>query len=990
MPTQTPPPGPRLPQASRLAWPAYLFALGLLLASYPARNPDIWGHLAAGRDAWSAHVLADTVTPLFDLLAYAGDAAGGGALLVFVKAAAVGLLGVGLFVAARGPSGRLLPAAVVGLALLAVSLRANLQPQTATYLLLGVTALWLSRHPARPTLRDSWPLVALFVAWANLDRGVVYGLAAVTLALLGRSLDGAKAWGRLGVLSGALAVACLLNPTVPFGGFPLPVELQWLASGKSAELARSPLSVAYLRAVGDSPAALAYYPLLALSLVGFALNRRGFCWERFLPSAAFAALSAATDRAVPLFAVVAAPAAALNLSEALAARRGLHPGGRWVRAVPALPALIAVLFLAAAWPGWLQRSPYEPRRWAYDLPTAPAAAVSLRGTSGATPAGAGRSLHLTAESRAAARWFCPADDGFYDPKLVADLVEGRPVEAALRDARVARVVLDYPSADQARPALNVLLRDRHRWPLLDLVGSVAVFGWRDPDRDGEPSSGPEIDLTGHWHAALEGGRTPVPLDGPAAPEPGRWRAVRAAWTTPRRVSSPDRDEAALLMTMADLSQRWVPQLNSLSWHFEQSAGVVGGAAGWASPASAVADAAFRLNSVRPPTPAEGTRGGQPLLQTLDAIFNESLAVKDDYLSGALAAAVRAGRRAVAAAPDDPRAHLTLGEAYLTLWLSSGERVWGGQFKQLRELRQAQAVGSLQRAVRLSASPPARAHRLLALAYRRVGYLDLALEHLGEARKAERAAAAGAKPDPDVEADFGRLRDRVDAARTRFAKESVGLRVGDQAALAAEVGLSGRALELLLKSDVSAFGAAGLRQQLEHMVRTGQARLVTEWTSPEQLAALGSRSYHWLRAQAFAALGDYEAADSELVEICGGPADLVPDPALLAGSAAAVVAKDALGEASLGTAFPDAIRRALARAEAEAGWRAVEARLRDLAEVSLIRGVLALEVGDRAAARRHGDAARFFTPPGAGGTAPLLHAAGGSLLDRARDPDSPRP
>jgi len=175
----TPPPPPAdslLAQASRLGWPGFLFAFGLVLASYPARNPDLWGHLAAGREAWSSLRLAETVTPLFDLLMYSGDALGGGPLLVGVKAVLIGLLGVALFEAARGPTGRLVPATVVGLALLPVSLRANLQPQVATYLLLGLSALWLRRHPGPPTLPAWGPLAAGFVAWANLDGGVVYGL----------------------------------------------------------------------------------------------------------------------------------------------------------------------------------------------------------------------------------------------------------------------------------------------------------------------------------------------------------------------------------------------------------------------------------------------------------------------------------------------------------------------------------------------------------------------------------------------------------------------------------------------------------------------------------------------------------------------------------------------------------------------------------------------------------------------------------------------
>jgi len=48
-------------------------------------------------------------------------------------------------------------------------------------------------------------------------------------------------------------------------------------------------------------------------------------------------------------------------------------------------------------------------------------------------------------------------------------------------------------------------------------------------------------------------------------------------------------------------------------------------------------------------------------------------------------------------------------------------------------------------------------------------------------------------------------------------------------------------------------------ELELMLKTGRAKNVRGWTGTEQEAALGSSSYHWLRAYALAALGDYSRA-----------------------------------------------------------------------------------------------------------------------------------
>src|SRR5262249_3924524 len=92
------------------------------------------------------------------------------------------------------------------------------------------------------------------------------------------------------------------------------------------------------------------------------------------------------------------------------------------------------------------------------------------------------------------------------------------------------------------------------------------------------------------------------------------------------------------------------------------------------------------------------------------------------------------------------------------------------------------------------------------------------------------------------------------------------RVLDRALLAFHKGLAGKARDLLLESDVAAFGAQGMLLELELLLRTGRAKEVRDWLSPEHKAALGAASYHWLRAQALAASGGYALAEKECEQL----------------------------------------------------------------------------------------------------------------------------
>ena len=121
------------------------------------------------------------------------------------------------------------------------------------------------------------------------------------------------------VLLAGLA-ACLLNSN-HFHAFTLPPELELTRAGELLEndpqfhlLFISPLRKDYYQpaAIGLSVAGLAYWPLLALSLISFVFLFDRQPWRRLLVWLGFALLSLYNVRTIPFFAIVAGPIMALN------------------------------------------------------------------------------------------------------------------------------------------------------------------------------------------------------------------------------------------------------------------------------------------------------------------------------------------------------------------------------------------------------------------------------------------------------------------------------------------------------------------------------------------------------------------------------------------------------------------------------------------------------------------------------------------------------
>ncbi len=182
---------------------------------------------------------------------------------------------------------------------------------------------------------------------------------------------------------------------------------------------------------------------------------------------------------------------------------------------------------------------------------------------------------------------------------------------------------------------------------------------------------------------------------------------------------------------------------------------------------------------------------------------------------------------------------------------------------------------------------------------------------------------------------------------KYVVESAGASVRDRAQLALQMGLAGKALNMLLESDVSAFGPVGMELQLELLLGMGRPKDVREWMMLKHKEALGAPSYHRLRICALAASGDYTGAEDECVELIHSSAGTSQGQeatghreimALLLGRAV-------LDAPSAGGTLPFEIRRPFGRVEFGTRLANQVHMLRRDAEVTVLGGLLALEEGD---------------------------------------------
>lgn len=999
----------RQPSATNIPAVAYLLIglFGVLLTSYPARNLDLWGYLAQGRELLQGMGLTSK-SWLYDLATYLVYSIGGGWGLAAAKALTFGLVSIGMFRLGIVRNWRI-SLAVTGLAVLAMSNRLLLQPQSASVVCLFLLLWLIHRWEAIRTDRiwPSWHLVVLMFVWANVDQWFILGLAVTALSCLGQILDRRRdqpigpSLIRGTIAIAILAAACCISP-IPIEGFRIPDDLRSaFSASKSIDVGptiHSPFHSSYLDLFRDNSSALAYFPLLVISGLSFLFNRSACSWRWLLPWILLAAISAIEARTIPFFAVLAGPATALNLQHVFDFRMNSQPQ-RWIRIAGWFAGgLVAATFLVSAWIGLLQGPPYEPRRWAVEMPSALSdGAEFLRRTHAANvwPSGS-RTLHVSPDTYGAFAWLIPEDGHIQNESIIAHLLSPDRQDDArrsMRELKINRIVVWAGDAGIAsRAMLDRLLADPDEWRLLSLKGGLVVFGWADPALPDASRGLQPWELNAERLAYQPDESQFAPAAG--LPKPRRWWDAFWKHADPTRPAG--RDEATVHLRRAEARRSAVPFRNLIDWEAGHIAGMAGAAGSWNGLAG-ITDLAFRLTLFRPPLPGDASAKLPPQTEMVFAYQQRFAADRGAIPIGDVYAAVRAARRAVADNPADAQSHYTLARAYTALANHTSESRWSGRdgIPQIRRVRQVQASTALNRVLALNPRM-ASAHRDLANLYRTIGCLDLAVDHFSAymalAPEWGGPPKSGTMAD-DAAAEWNRWKKQLEERTATYERESTRMSISDRALLAVQLELGGLARSILLKSDVSAFGAQGVELELDLLLRTGRPQDVLEITTQEVGGSLGDQKYHWTLAQAYLAVGNYELADRELNEMVEQKGSL--RPATVREQIAAVVGKSVLDTQPSMSEWYNVIWLALSRSDLQAQVTDMTRLLAQQANMTTLRAIMAIEAGQIPLARQQLQAALSYSPYRWGSGQLEFNGRSISreclrLLDQAAEPKSSAP
>ena len=838
-------------------WPDWLLAIlvlsfAFLSASFPARNSDLWMHLATGRlmaagdyqfgvdpfgyttegKYWANH------SWLADLILYQVYALFDGRALVIGKAIGVLLLAMLMLRASRTEGPFWSGAGCILLAVVAMTPRLLLQPACASYLLLG-TCLVLLRKGGR-----SWYLLPAVVGlWVNLDAWFLLGPLTIVLYMLGQRLSPSTAeTPRLPLwLPLACCGACLLSPH-HVHALVLPAELSpsvWESEirhdSRFAALFASPWSTLRPGNTGAINIALwAYFAILGLSVFSFIINRAAFFSWRLPVFVFFALLGTWQTRLVPFFAVVAGPIAALNLRERLAAGRFSSIVGRTTIV------LVSLTLIALTWPGWLQGFDRRdrPLGWSVEAdPTLRHSCVTLLHWRAKGVLKTGSRIFATNPDAAHHLvWFCPGEKIFLDSRLslftsvVSDFEcvceslaptlssgqSSRNVEATQVLERYRIGCALYSDGDMSRIAacLREIAVAPERWRLLAVSGQAIIV--ERPDAPADPASfDPERSAYG-----------PIDDDGlPSAEKdgPGELARPMSHWELYlKRPGGTTWHAGAARVYLQIFEEDAVRQLaeqrqQSLSRY---AAGLAG-------------------------LPGNFPRAGLPYILTT-ILSQDSVFLPDLYERPAALPllAVRAARRALSAHPQDAEAWLTLAQAYVSLGRTTAEAVGATTLRPLGRLRRIQTVASLNQAVARRPDLTA-AHEALARLHAEAGHFDIALKHRERQMRLvrERGRLRGEEESlfaerlSRLDKAVGEMRDLVQDAQNRFAVRSYRL-TGEplaRARLALQLGLAETAVDdVLLRTHSDLYGVEGLRLLIELLLEMGRVQEVRDLLDRNEL------------------------------------------------------------------------------------------------------------------------------------------------------------
>lgn len=959
-------------------------------------------------DYWANHAW------LYDLLQYAlVSAAGGpeseaaGMLLVVLKALLVTLL-AWILVQIRRPGRSLwIPAVCSALALLAMPARALLlQPTILSLLFLSLTLYVLQRpqqrqqgpqQQPRSPLTIYWTLLPLFIVWVNVDSWFLLGPITVALFLLGQLLQRLLSPIRTGadasqpgevrllglVLLAGLAV-CLVNPH-HYHAFTLPAQLPLApAAGvlEKEDLFRPNFYWLFQddyreSALAQSVAGYAFWLLLVLGLASFAGSVfSGWRWWRLTIWLAFLLLSVYHVRAIGLFAVVAAPITALNWQDIIASRFGTVPRvdrlwKAWSLAGRLLTLLVGVALLAAAWSGglflsWVNGFPTSlpaGRRvaWAVDVePSLRKAALQLcawREQGLLRPEDHGFNYSPDVANYCA--WYCPEEKGFLDyrfdlvsrelgkafvdvrqalrrdPLPVGESVPPRTDwQKVFRDRGINHVVLyGTDSSPVAQGMYNSLraafwmLLDPEHWTLVYMDGRSSIFRWNDaPSKDGPRRRViPPFDLNARAFGR-EAEQAPAESSEQVPPQ----RDLVARWL--------QRQPAVPLD--ADLALRYQEYFNQIRQYWPYRAVAATAIADWSG---TVGLAAGNPGSVAAPANLALDFWPNFLAFYSPLYMNVFLRDKSYGPPAAPLLAVRAARRAIADNPEHALSYFLLAEAYTTLWEEQEEH-WVGRSSSIQELRPRQKLRQIQLITALQDYLLLRpqdgdAHLKLFQNFLRLQYLDLALDHLRQAAESIASAGPGRRESREdfkrrlepMQQELANLKSEVKKREEAYRVEAKNKPLGDKVEIALRNRLVREALDLLLQADAAQRGPVEIDRLFDLLLSTGQSEQARAILSEDLRPLLGPH-FDWYNVLIGAACGNYQRAGESLEETLRQSRR-----ATLEGALRLLEAQTFQGSLTPGSLYSTS---------------SMPSGVHELANVRVLRGMLALEQGDNAVAAKY--------------------------------------
>jgi len=679
--------------------------MGFALASFAVRNSDFWLHLASGRliaqgqyefgrDPFS-YSTGDRVwvnhSWLSDLTGYQIFRQLGPRAIVVAKATLLAILTALLLATRQGRTHLWLQVVTVSLALFIMSPWLMLTPALLSLFWLAVTLLLLRKVPA---CCGSWALpvgfgiVCLF--WANSDQWFFLGPAVVAMYLLGEvvghfarpSVADYPDLKRLGLTLVVGIAACMLNPH-HVRVWQLPVEL---TSGTLRNsLGQTPPFASQLHSAfsdpvidfaggagGSAVTAWALLLLIALLLTGFMLNRRQMSIGLALVNVGLLALGLTYSAALPFFAVVAGPTAAINLLPGIADLAGRT----WsVRTLQLLAAgrvgirmgllLLGTVALLACYPGWLHPTA---RQWrlAWEVipdPSLMRTAEQLQQyrEQNLLPTEA-HGLALNAELANYCCWYAPAEKNYFDSRLslhlpevenfarirlmFSDRDEKKPenfdAPALFIANGITHVTVTQPRAFERQKQFETMLMARLNgqpvWDLWAINGQMSTFGWRGQKVIDAAS---DFSRLGMKPMQLAFGRDVELIPDATLTLPPPKRGFTEKFLTPLPVRPAWADQSILLHTVVDM------QRQQLMYDYQQRV------------------ALFRMRLI-----VLGGMAGAIGIPTRPDLSPGSTAVS--------LLAVRSARRGINESPDSPEGYLALQAAY-------GEPTFDCAFPQYRSL-----------------------------------------------------------------------------------------------------------------------------------------------------------------------------------------------------------------------------------------------------------------------------------------------------------------